>query len=872
MLGDGVDRRQPRPEHTMTKKIIIAFLTLLVATAVVFFVIPQHEKLSNDSRGEREEEGFERPRAKGKKRDTSFKPSEWFTLSRAYPYRNIPFDAYKRALTRAEELKAEAPTRLTGIWTLSGPTNVGGRVTAMVMDPANPNIVYAGAALGGVFKTTDGGVNWTPISDAVPSLSVGDLAMDPDDPDEIYFGTGEANSSGDSYEGTGIYRTTDGGNSWEYLGLPESRHIGRIAIDPTNSDRIFVAATGTLFGTNPERGIYRSTDAGANWERVLFVSDSTSGIDVVINPTNPDVVFAAMWERIRSPIYRNVGGLTSGIWKSTDGGDTWSRLSGGLPAPSQTIGRIGLAIAPSNPNTVYASYTDNPGYLIGFYRSTDGGVAWSSRLVSPNPLSFSGFGWYFGKLWVNPSDANTVYFGDVSMWKSTDGGAHWGEITGFMHVDQHAWAQSAANPNLIYNGNDGGVFKSTNGGSSWTKLYDLPITQFYAMTIDALTPQRLYGGTQDNSTPRTLDGAPDNWDVLFGGDGFYAAIDFTNSNVIYAEAQYGYLAKSTNLGDYWNIILDGIDGSERVNWCAPVVMSPHNSQILFYGAERLYKTTNGGSYWNAISPDLTGGDGGGNLIYGTITTISQSPITPNIIWVGTDDSRVWVTPNGSTSWNNVSAYLPDRWCTRVTADVFDSAAAYVTFSGYRESDHLPHIFKTTDYGANWSDISGNLVDIPINDVLPDPEHPGRLFVGTDFGMYYTENGGAQWQILGDNHPIGPVFDIDLNNPTRKLVSGTHGRSMYTFDLNQLDQTAPCDFVPGDANGSGIFNGLDVVFEVNFLKSVGPAPPDTCECGSWGRVYAAADANGDCAFNGLDVTYSVLYFKGGQPPRRCADCP
>ncbi len=842
-------------------------MTLLAATAIIFLVAPIQKKPPD-----REREGkIDVP--KKKKRDTGLKPSQWFTLSRAYPYRNIPFEAYKRALSVVANVKAQSPTQLTGVWTLSGPSNVGGRVTAMVMNPANSNIAYAGAALGGVFKTTNGGTTWQPLSDAVPNLSVGDLAMDPNDPNKIYFGTGEANASGDSYEGVGLYRTSNAGATWDFWGLPNSRHIGRIAIDPTNTNRIFVAATGTLFGTNPDRGIYRTTDGGATWERVLFVSDSTAGIDVAINPGNPNIVFAALWERIRSPIYRRVGGVTSGIWKSTDGGNTWNRLAGGLPAPSQTIGRIGLAIAPSGPDTIYASYSDDPGYLMGFYRSTNGGASWTSRLVSPDPFTFSGFGWYFGKLWVHPTNPSTVYFGDVNMWRSTDGGVHWNDITGLMHVDQHAWVQAANNPSLIYCGNDGGVFKSTNSGSSWTKIYDLPITQFYAMTIDGQTPVRLYGGTQDNSTPRTLDGNPNNWDVLFGGDGFYAAVDYTNSNTVYAEAQYGYLGRSTDLGNSWTIILNGIDGSERVNWCAPVVMSPQDPQVLFYGAQRLYKTTNRGDFWNAISPDLTGGGGGGNLVYGTITTISQSPITPNIIWAGTDDARVWVTRNGGTNWTNVSSSLPERWCTRVTGDVFDSASAYVTFSGYKEEDRLPHIFKTTDYGASWTDISGNLVDIPINDVLPDPEHPGRLFIGTDFGMYYTENGGESWQLLGDNHPICPVFDIDLNNATRKLVSGTHGRSMYSYDLNQLDQAPPCNIVPGDANGSRVYNGLDIVYGVSFLKGMGLAPPDTCLCGSSGRIYAAADANGDCVFNGLDMTYGVNYFKGaGSPPHRCPNCP
>jgi photosystem II stability/assembly factor-like uncharacterized protein len=857
----------------------IAAAAVAVITAGVMFVYPPapspQEQTDKPDRAAVDEkaasEKFRAFKMAKRKGDTSKKPTEWFTLSRAYPFDEIPFEPYKRALNRAIEIYNQDASSRIGIWTMAGPSNVGGRVTAMAVHQSQPNTIYAGAALGGVLKSVDGGNTWAPISDAVPSLSVGDLSIDPANPNRLYLGTGEANSSGDSYAGTGIYRSTDSGATWEHIGLPNSHHIGKIAIDPTNSNRIFVAATGKLFGTNPDRGIYRSTDGGDSWQQVHFVSDSTAAIDVAINPTNPNIIFAAMWERVRRPQYRKVGGMTSGIWRSTNGGDSWVRLTGGLPAPGPNVGRIGLAVAPGNPNTVYASYCDNPGYLMGFYRSTDGGNTWTSRLISPDISNFSGFGWYFGKIWVHPTNANTVYFGDVEMWRSVDGAANWTSILGSMHVDMHAWYQSPTDPNYIVNGNDGSVFISQNAGGSWTKCYDLPITQFYAITIDRLNPQRLYGGTQDNSTPRTWDGDPGNWDVLFYGDGFYSIVDPTNSNVIYAEAQYGYLGRSTNGGTFFNVITDGLAPGEDINWCMPVVMSPQNNLVLFAGGDRLYKTTNRGDSWSAISPDLTGPPGG-NLVYGTITTIDQSSLNSSVIWVGTDDSRLWVTTNGGTNWANVAGNLPDRWCTRITADIYDTAAAYVAFSGYRHDDLLPHIFKTTNYGASWADISGNLADIPVNDILPDPLHRDRLYIGTDFGMYYTNDGGVSWLPLGDNHPICPVFDIDLHAATRKLVSGTHGRSMYAYDLNQLEGL-PCEFVPGDANSNGQFNGIDAVFMVAFLKGIGNPPSDSCDCPPHGIVYTAADANGNCLFNGIDVTYSVNFFKGHGPGAvGCPDCP
>lgn len=718
--------------------------------------------------------------------DTSRKPSDWFTLSRAYPYSDIPFQAYRRALDRAVAVRNATLSTDQGLWEEAGPSNVGGRITALAVHPDNPNTIYAGAALGGVLKSTDGGVTWRHVSDDVPSLSVGALAIDPTDSNKIFFGTGEANASGDSYAGTGMYRSGDGGSTWEFIGLPDSRHIGRIAIDPNNPQRIFVAAMGSLFSTNPDRGVYRSTDGGDTWERVHYMTDSTGCIDVVINPSDGNTVYAAMWERIRNPVYRQVGGMTSTVWKSINGGDSWIELTNGLPPHDPNNGRIGLGISPTNPNTLYAIYSDHPGNVMGIWRTTNGGDSWESRLVSPNPSEFGGFGWYFGNIWVHPTDPNTVYFGDVEHWKSTDGGAHWNSILHQQHVDMHAMWQNPNNPNYIVTGNDGGVYSSTNGGTFWTKCYDLHITQFYAITVDQLLPQRLYGGTQDNSTPRTLTGNLNDWDVIFYGDGFYASVDWSNSNVIYAEAQYGYLGKSTNLGTGWDLILNGISESERRNWCTPVVMSPQDNEVLFYGTERVYMTTNGGTSWAPISPNLTGGQSPGNLVYGTITTISQSPLNQDVIWAGTDDSRVWFTTNSGTTWNLVSGDLPDRWCTRVTADVFDQTTAYVAFTGYKIDELLPHIFKTTDYGATWTDISGNLVDIPVNDILPDPTQTGRLFIGTDFGMYYTEDGGTIWQAMGEGHPICPVFDIELHQGSRKLISGTHGRSMYSFDLSQLD--------------------------------------------------------------------------------------
>ncbi|MBN1151296.1 hypothetical protein JXA84_08775 [candidate division WOR-3 bacterium] len=759
-------------------KIVSVFFIAFAVMVVGFFIVKDSvQKEHEEGIAETSPEEFSVYKKRMRGGDTSKKPTEWFTLSRAYPYDQIPHEQYIQALERAVDLREATANSEYFTVTQAGPVNVGGRITSVAVHPSNTNIIYAGAALGGIWKTTDGGNSWQFVSEDVPSLSVGDVVLDPQNPEKLYFGTGEANSSGDSYEGTGVYRSNDGGVTWQFLGLENSRHIGRILVSPVDSNRIYVAAMGSLFGVNPERGLYMSTDGGMNWERKLFINDTTGCVDVVMNPQNTNILYAAMWQRIRKPDYRNVGGLGTGIYKSTDGGNNWTEMTNGLPLHSATNGRIGLAIAPSNPNIVYASYTDHPGDFLGLWRTTDGGNTWSSRLQSPSPSNFSNFGWYFGQLWTSPTNADVVYIGDVSLWKSSDGGSNFNTVGDVMHVDHHAMYISPSNPQFMVEGNDGGLYVSLNGGTSWTKFENLPITQFYAITIDKLTSQRLYGGTQDNSTPRTLTGNLDDWDVLFYGDGFYTNVDYDNSNIIYAEAQYGYLGKSTNCGNSFDIIFTNSSHGERTNWSTPVVMSPHDNQVLFYGAQRVWKTTNGGSSWNAISPDLTGGSGSGNLVYGTITTISQSQVNPSVVWAGTDDSRVWVTTNGGSSWTMVSQNLPDRWCTRVTADFSNPAKCYVSFSGYKIGEHLPHIFVTQDYGLNWTDISGNLGEIPVNDIIPDPQISGRLYAGTDFGLYYTVDGGNTWMVVGD-HPICPVFDIDLHDGQRFLVSGTHGMSMF----------------------------------------------------------------------------------------------
>jgi photosystem II stability/assembly factor-like uncharacterized protein len=713
-------------------------------------------------------------------------PNDWFFAQRAFPQGEINREVYKEAQRQAQAMKAQAAAARSGNWVSAGPTNIGGRVSDVELIPTSFDTIYAGAASGGVFKSVDGGQTWTPIFDDALSLSIGDIALDPSNSNIIYVGTGEVNAGGGSqtYDGFGLYRSTDGGQTWEHLGLEDTRYIGRVVIDPLNTRRIFVAAMGKLFGVNSERGLYRSTDGGLSWEQSLFISDSTGCIDVVIHPANPDTVYATMWERIRRPDRRSYGGVTCGLYRSYDGGDTWQELTGGLPNNSPNVGRIGISLCASQPGILYAIYADNIGYFDGVYKTTDGGNSWIRTNDGALGSIYASYGWWFGNIRVDPVNPNIVYAMGLDVYKTNNGGQSWFYSSGSMHVDQHGLYIHPQNPNYVVAGNDGGIYVSQNGGSGYTKSPNLPITQFYTGEVDYQFPERLYGGTQDNGTNRTLTGNPNQWYNIYSGDGFYVLVDPSDNNYVYAESQYGYLVRSTNGGTVFQYALSGVAGS-RKNWSSPLAMDPSNPQVLYFGTERVNKTVNRAVSWTPVSPDLSKGPPSGNLIFGTITTIAVAPSDPNTIYAGTDDGNVWVTRNGGSNWVSISATLPGRWITRLAVDPFEARTAYVTLSGYRWDEYLPHILRTTDAGTTWEDISANLPEAPLNDVIVDPQDTATQYVASDVGVFYSQNLGISWQYIGAGLPNVPVTDLVLHNPTRMLVAATYGRSMFTYDLGQL---------------------------------------------------------------------------------------
>jgi photosystem II stability/assembly factor-like uncharacterized protein len=732
------------------------------------------------------------------------RPYEYAYIQRTFPHYNADPRAYIDAMEHVKEMKRTQQLNRSSLanipWEFAGPINIGGRVVDIEFNPVDPNIVYAASATGGIFKSTDMGLTWFPVFDEQNVLPIGDICVDPVNPDIVYVGTGEANGGHNNFVGGGVFKSADAGNTWQFLGLEKTVSIGRILVDPLDNNNVYLAAVGSYFGPNDERGVYKSTNGGVSWFKSLFVSDTTGAIDIIMDPTNPSFLMAAMWERVRRPNDSHLYGSSSGIYRTTNAGNSWDLLgpANGLPNSSaQDIGRIGLAISQSNPSISYALYTDGYTYL-GLYKTTNYGNSWFNADPSNGIAGgASSFSWYFGQVRIHPANPQIIYAMDVAFMRSSNGGSTWPIIYDYLpelHVDHHALAFNPDNPNYIINGNDGGINISTDAGVTWSQPAQLPNTQFYEIGLDYNNPQKLYGGTQDNNTIRTNTGSLDDWDRILGGDGFYVNIDFNNPNIIYAEYQNGNLYKSIDGGFNFSRVMNGISGNEKKNWSTPVIMSHHNSSVLYYGTNRVYRTTNGAANWSSISPNLTDNIPENRL--GTVTTIAVAPSDYNVIYAGTDDSHVWVSTNYGANWTDISLgpELPYRWVTRVVVDPFDASVVYVTFSGLKWQDPQPHIFKSTNMGSTWINISSNLPDAPVNAFAVDNNNPDWLYCGSDVGAFVSFNGGQHWEVLGTGLPVVSVYDMKIHPTENYLAIGTHARSMYKLDLNQLAAGADDDII------------------------------------------------------------------------------
>jgi photosystem II stability/assembly factor-like uncharacterized protein len=795
--------------------------TLLLALAVSLMIaglfwLQRHQGSDDEERDEKAISAIERRKFGEREEKDEKRPNNWFYEQRAYPYKTIPQEKYLKAMADAHlmDLQKRQAGVASVVWSEAGPTNIPGRISALAVNPSQPSTIYAGAAAGGVFKTTDLGVSWTPIFDAVGTYSIGAIAINPNNPNIVYVGTGEATGAIDDYEGNGIYKSTDGGTTWVNKGLVNTKLIGRILINPSGPETLYVAALGFSSATlsSPDRGLYRSTNGGNTWTQVLFVDNQTGCSDVAMYPSG--IMFAAMYDMFSGP--------GSALWWSTDYGGVWSNIQSAAGLPAQgNLGRIGVSVDPGS-NTIFATIVDGPSQgLLGVYKSTNLGANWALQSSLANHMS--NFAWYFGQVRVAPNNPNIVYSLGVTLMKSSNGGTTWNDVTAGIHVDHHDLYMLPSDPNIVYDGCDGGVNYSTNGGASWTIFRNMHNTQFYAMTLDPQNPSQLYGGTQDNGTNRTLTGGTGDWQSILGGDGFVPIVDHTNSNIIYAESQNGGIYKSTDGGVGFSSSISGINTGEPHAWNTPIVMDPNNHEVLYTSTDRVYKTTNGATSWTPISPSLS---------TSYLTTIAAAKSNPLVVYAGSRTGTIYVTTNGGGSWTQIDGALINRWVTRLTVEPTDAGICYTTISGYViESESMPHVFRTTNYGSTWSDISSNLPQTPVNDVIIDPHDNQTLYVGTDVGVYVSTNLGGSWSLLGTGMPVTCVHDIEMSRRTRKLVAATHGRSMYATQV-------PC---PGmtDTDGDGVPDLCD-----NCLTVSNPDQADIDNDGIGDACDNCVDPDGD----------------------------
>jgi photosystem II stability/assembly factor-like uncharacterized protein len=661
-------------------------------------------------------------------------------------------------LQQDEALKTGA----VAAWQLIGPANIGGRITDIEMPKSNENIIYAGCASGGIFASVNFGTTWTPIFDKQPFLAIGDIAIDPNNDSTVYAGTGEPNTGGGSitYDGNGVYKSTNQGRSWKHIGLDSVGTIGRIAVAKTNSSVVYVAAVGDIYQKSVNKGLYKSTNGGTTWTKVLYISDSTSVNDVAVSPVDANTLYATTWERISRPDVRVYGGITSNLWKSTNGGTTWVKLF----TDDANRGKLTIGIPPTNAGLLYVSMANKDGTFRAIYKYN--GTTFTN--ISNGVSGATTYTWWFGGIKCHPTNENIVYYSDFSLFRTTNGGTSWQTVAGASHVDQHSVCISASDNQKVVIGNDGGVYTSTNALSS-ISFRSLPNTQVYDFDLYKADEQSLSAAFQDNSFARTSTQVQNTWQPFGGGDGVEIRVNPNDKSETYS-SQYGGL----------NITTNGIGVSDRFNWRCPIRLDPVTPTIRYMGTNKVYKFNPSLSKWTAISGDLTNGSGSGN--FGTITTLAVAPSNNNYIYSGSDDGQVYVTKNGGTSWQKITTGLPVLWTMFVKTDRTNPEIAYVGFSGYRYGVTDAHIYKTTNAGTTWTRISNDLPQIPVNDLEIDPTDPNTLYLATDIGVYYSTNGGTNWLKLGTKMPSVVVSTLNFAVNTRWLYASTYGRSIYKISV------------------------------------------------------------------------------------------
>lgn len=755
-------------------------------------------------------------------------------------------------------------------WRNVGPERQGGRVIAIESPTEAPRQLLIAYATGGLWRTEDDGITWTPLFHDQSAFGIGDIAVTPDGK-TIWVGSGESNSQRTVYSGTGVFKSSDAGATWQHAGLPESHHIGRVLIHPKRPETVYVAAMGHLYSANPERGVFKTEDGGKTWHHALKIDERTGAIDLAMHPRNPDILLAAAWDNDRRAWNFKESGLGSGVYRSEDGGKTW-RLVEGLPH-GEFAGRTGIAFAPSDPRVVYALvdwqggdpdtfYKDenqpsgvltpyrflrlteeefgnleasvlgrfvenylprgteagalqtevkekkktlgdvrklmeqrNPNVFamdstyVELWRSDDGGKTWRK----PHRGGFEiDYGYYFGKLAVNPSNPNDVVALGLLAYRSRDGGKTFAPFATGNHVDHHALWFDPKNPKRMVNGNDGGPYLSEDDGRTWRHLNNLPVGQSTTVAVDNKRPYNIITGLQDNGTlmgPSSYrPGASDLslWRSINGGDGSAIAVDpREDGNVIYSSSQFGsFNAWDQKANERWGLNPPG--RGNRYNWIAPILISPHHPDIVYIGSQKLSRSLDKGRTWEDLSGDLTKNLPNGDVPYSTLKDISESPLKFGLIYVGADDGTVNVTRDHGATWKSISTPQPDKWVSRVVASRHDRGTVYVAQTGYREDDFKAYLWRSKNYGDTWDSITGNLPDEPINVIREDPEKKDWLYVGTDLGVYVSFDAGQTWEALMGGLPTQPVHDLVVQPRERDLVIATHGRSCWVLSLKPFD--------------------------------------------------------------------------------------
>ncbi len=703
---------------------------------------------------------------------------------------------------------ARAGPSLAGLKLRSiGPAMISGRVTDIAVNPRNESMWYIGTASGGLWKTENAGTTWTPVFDDQAVYSIGVVTLDPKNPNVVWVGTGEYNAQRSVAYGDGVYRSDDGGRTWTNVGLKNSEHIGRILIDPRNSDIVYVAAQGPLYSAGGDRGLYKTTDGGKTWNKILDGGEWAGVADVALDPRNPDLLIAATWQRYRRQWGYIAGGPESALWRSADGGATWKKVTTGLPS-GDAVGRYGLAVAPRDPDIVYAMVEAGDGG--GFYRSTDDGVSWTKM------NSYSSVGLYYARIYADPNDVDRVYAGDFMTQVTDDGGRTFRAVgEKDKHVDNHVVWIDPANSDHLLIGCDGGLYESFDRGQTYKFFGNLPLGQFYRVAVDNALPfYRVYGGTQDNSsvggpsqTRASYGIVNSDWFFTQGGDGFQSQIDPEDPNAVYAQAQNGYLSRfNLKTGENVDIIPQPEPGQPSLRWFwdAPLIISPHAHTRLYFGSQILWQSDDRGDTWRAVSPDLSRQIDRNKLkmmgrvwgvdaldkntstsFYGSIVTIGESPVKAGLLWVGTDDGLIQVSEDDGATWRRIDHFpgVPDTtFVSRVTPSAFDVNTVYAAFDNHKSGDYKPYLLKSTDLGRTWASINGDLPNKgTAYTIIEDAKDAQLLFAGTEFGLYYTADGGQHWTRLKDGLPTIAVRDLVIQKREDDLAAATFGRGYYILD-------------------------------------------------------------------------------------------